>query len=133
MKKIIMLISALFMCFVSTSAFTAHTQMQQQPTSKVGKQSSDFYFFWSYDCPHCVAAHPFVNKLKSEFPGLRVHSYEISKNPANYQRLTQFARKHGRDTSFVPVFFTCKRMIVGYSGESSRREIREAIKECYRK
>lgn len=133
MKKIFMLAVALLFCMVSMSAYTGPAQMQHGMAKAEPKHATDLYFFWSYDCPHCVAAHPFVNHLKNEFPGLRVHAYEISKNPGNYKRFVQFAKKHGRETSFVPAFFICNHMIVGYSGESSKREIRSAIKECYRK
>jgi thiol-disulfide isomerase/thioredoxin len=88
----------------------------------------NLYFFWSYNCPHCVAAHPFIKKLEREYPWLKVYSYEISKNSHNARLFKQMARSHGKETSFVPTFFVGDRMIVGYtSANVTGSEIRRAV------
>jgi|688.fasta_scaffold330754_2 thiol-disulfide isomerase/thioredoxin len=109
----------------SANAKHAHTQE--------AKDTVTLHFFWSQDCPHCVAAHPFIDKLKAEYSWLKVQEHEVSGNPRNGRLFEKMARERGKETSFVPTFFVGKKMIVGYTNaQTTGEEIRSAILENHK-
>jgi thiol-disulfide isomerase/thioredoxin len=120
------------LAFVLLSTFSINTiAAQHHHTKSYGKEAQgtvDLYFFWSNDCPHCVAAHPFIEKLKAEYSWLNVREFEISNSPKNAQLFEKMARDHGKATSFVPTFFVKDKMIVGYtSADTTGEQIRAAV------
>jgi thiol-disulfide isomerase/thioredoxin len=129
-----LLVAICFLFSVNTYAQGTHVQPEKMSHQKEAKNTVDLYFFWSTDCPHCIAAHPFLNNLKREYPWLRVHSYETSGNIKNSQLYAQYAKRHGRDTSFVPAFFIGDKMIIGFSSiQTTGAEIRKVINEYHRR
>jgi len=130
MKNVVSSILIAALSFLSFNSFAtnpshAHTRHAHHRAVEDGVT---LHFFWSHNCPHCVAAHPFINKLKAQYPWLKVHEYEISQNPHNAELFEKMARDHGRETSFVPTFFVGDKMIVGYTSPSTTgSEIRQAV------
>lgn len=121
---------AIFAFVLSLFAFTSLTATAK--TAANSAQSAQgtvvLHFFYSRDCPHCVAAHPFVDKLKAEYPWLKVRSYEVTGNPSYGRLFEKMARDHGKEAGFFPTFFVGDQMIVGYtSADSTGAQLREAI------
>jgi thiol-disulfide isomerase/thioredoxin len=136
MKKLASFIFVVLFSFVSMSTLAAtgthgshHKASQQNASGNV-----DLYFFYSRDCSHCVAAHPFIDKLKAQYPWLRVHAFEASGDSKNSRLFEKMAKQHGREPGFFPTFFICDKMIVGYtSADTTGEEIKDAINECHNK
>ncbi len=135
MKKLAAVMLICFLGVFSLSSFAAPQTTESNVAQKrAAHQTVTLHFFWSKDCPHCVAAHPFINKLKAQYPGLKVAEYEISDHPRNSQLFEKMAKDHGRATSFVPTFFIGDKMIVGYtSADTTGAEIRSAVDEAFNK
>lgn len=129
MKRIVYSMVFVVLSIFAINSYAASQASHMKSAASTNKEDVvNLYFFWSYDCPHCVAAHPFIDKLKAQYPWLKVHSYEISRSPENGQRFEKMARDHGKRTSFVPTFFVGDKMIVGYtSADSTGAEIQEAV------
>lgn len=132
MKKIASFLIFAFLVALSTNSMAITHGAHAKMSSRESRDQVNLHFFWSKDCPHCVAAHPFIDELKEHRPWLRVHSYEISGNNKNSKLFEKMAKEHGRATSFVPTFFVCDKMIVGYtSAETTGAKIREAVDSCH--
>ncbi|MDX9804906.1 MAG: thioredoxin family protein, partial [bacterium] len=54
-----------------------------------------FYFFYSYKCPHCVEAHPFIDKLKKEYPDIIFKDLEVMKVLENRELFKKMIGKLG--------------------------------------
>lgn len=136
MKIIISFILSLAICLfsVSSSAVQHHKNSKASANAQAETGAVTVYFFWSNDCPHCVAAHPFLDKLKQEYSWLKIQDYEISGSAKNAHLFEKMAKDHGRETSFVPTFFICDKMIVGYTNAATTgEEIRQAVNACHDK
>lgn len=129
MRKMFAIVTVLFLSLFAANTLAATSaNSQSNATTKSAKDSVTLYFFYSKDCPHCVAAHPFIDKLKAEYPWLKVRSFEASASPRNSQLFEKMSKSHGREPSFFPTFFVGDKMIVGYtSADSTGAEIREAV------
>ncbi len=89
------------------------------------------YVFWSERCPHCREALPFVEGLASEYAWLRVHTYELSASLDNAERYRAMAEALGEEARYVPGFFVCGRMLVGYDSPQGRgQELRDLALGC---
>lgn len=131
MKKFISVLFVIMLSVLSFNSYAAHSAKSHQANQ--AQDTVTIHFFWSKDCPHCVAAHPFINKLKAQYGWLRVKEYEISGHPRNSQLFEQMARDHGKETSFVPTFFIGDKMIVGYtSADTTGAEIQSAVNEAHK-
>ncbi len=87
------------------------------------------YFFWGDGCPHCADEKIFLETLKSRFPGLTVHSYEVWKNQANAAYFSRMLRASGIKSSGVPVTMIHTRTFVGFS-PSVQQEIEAMVNLC---
>jgi hypothetical protein len=74
------------------------------------------YVFWSRRCPHCQAALPFLEQLRTDEPWLDIQDFEITRNRANRQRFATMAAALGEEARSVPAFFVCGRMLTGFDG-----------------
>ena len=129
MKK---LASVLFVAFFSIMSITTFAAIHDNAPHEKMSNKVDLYFFWSQDCSHCAAAHPFIDKLKAQYPWLKVHSLEASSNPKNARLFEKMARQHGKEPGYFPTFFICDKVIVGYtSAATTGQEIKNAIEQCH--
>lgn len=96
-----------------------------------GKSEIQLYFFWSSNCPHCLEALPFVERLAGEYEWLQLHSLEVSASPQNARRYVALARVLGQEASAVPGFLFCGEMHVGYdSEENTGALLRARLLQC---
>ena len=82
-----------------------------------GKPEVQLYFFWSQTCPHCTAAHPFIEAIPQARPLVRLHSLELSGHPENVERYRVMAVALGEEAASVPALLFCGEMHVGWDGD----------------
>ena len=73
-----------------------------------------FYFFYSYACPHCKHAHPFIKKLEKKYSQLSFKEIEIAlpQHKDNLKKFQLIAKKF--DIRGVPAFILGDLHIVGF-------------------
>ena len=99
---------------------------------QANEKTLDLYFFWSKTCPHCLTAHPFVESLPKKHDWLKLHSLEVSSNPANAERYAAMAQQLGEEARAVPAFIYCGRVEVGFdSPETSGAALELALQRCH--
>ena len=72
-----------------------------------GQPEVQLYFFWSLTCPHCTAAHPYVDAIPLGRPWVKLHALELSRHQENVQRYRAMARALGEDAASVPAWLFC--------------------------
>ncbi|HSW61629.1 MAG TPA: hypothetical protein VLJ60_12580 [bacterium] len=86
-----------------------------------------FYFFYSYKCPHCVEAHPFVDKLKTEYPDIVFKELEVMKVLENRELFKKMIGDLGIQGGGVPTFIFNGKFVVGFQSGHHDRLIRQMI------
>lgn len=102
-------------------------QVQGQPINITSQSEDrvDVYFFNQIGCPHCATEKEFFEDLLSQEPysqAVKLHSYEISRNPGNFQILKNMAEEKGFEVRGVPVTIIGDEVITGYSSDSIQGE-----------
>lgn len=96
-----------------------------------GEQRVHLYFFWSETCPHCQAAHPFVDAIPRDRPWVTLHSLEVSRNRDNALRFEQLAQAVGRQAEAVPTLLFCGVMEVGWDdADTSGTQLLQGLDAC---
>ena len=96
-----------------------------------GQPEVQLYFFWSLTCPHCTAAHPYIEAIPQSRPWVRLHALELSRQPENVQRYEAMARALGETAAAVPALVFCGEMHVGWDGdEITGATVRRRLDEC---
>ena len=97
-----------------------------------GQSIVHLYFFWSEKCPHCMDARPDILEIDVNYPWLKLHSYELSKNKENVQIYISMAASFGNDARSVPTFMFCGNLLSGYdSHQTTGESLREHLEACY--
>jgi thiol-disulfide isomerase/thioredoxin len=86
-----------------------------------------FYFFYSYKCPHCVEAHPFVDKLKTEYPDIVFKELEVMKVAENRELFKKMIGDLGIQGGGVPTFIFNGKFVVGFQSGHHDRLVRQMI------
>ena len=97
-------------------AVAGSTSVPWQSLAADGSVQIHLYFGWTSTCPHCAKALPFVGQLASEWPWLRLHSFQIDGggNEQNVAFVVALADALGEPFRAVPVFFYDGRMETGF-------------------
>jgi hypothetical protein len=96
-----------------------------------GKPEVQLYFFWSLTCPHCTAAHPYIEAIPQARPWVRLHALELSRQPENVRRYETLAHGLGEQAAAVPALIFCGEMHVGWDGdEVTGAMIRQRLDAC---
>lgn len=119
MKKIVFGLFVFLALLVSVSAVQA-----DKPDREVV-----VYFFWGEGCPHCSHEKPFLDEMKTKYPGLVVKDYEVWHNIENKELYRKMSAAYGEATGSVPATFVDYRSWIGFNEEKSK-EIAEAIGQC---
>lgn len=91
----------------------------------------NLYFFWGDGCPHCAEEKPFIERLQSKYPQLKVQAYEIWKHPENIELFRQSADKLKTNINGVPFTVVGDKYFSGYlNDETTGVEIEAAVKQC---
>ena len=96
-----------------------------------GQPEVQLYFFWSLTCPHCTAAHPYIEAIPQARPWVRLHALELSRHPENVQQYEVMARSLGEEAASVPALLFCGEMHVGWDGdETTGASLRQRLDDC---
>lgn len=123
MKRLMLFLSVLSFFFVFSSVYA----QEQAESTSVKKDLSTFYFFYSYRCPHCKAAHPFIEKMKKEYPNIAFKELEVLKIPENRQLFMKMIKERGIRGGGVPTFIFGEKFVVGFQEGHHGKLIREMI------
>ena len=120
MKKIFSLI-LIIVIFFSIADFAA---AQEKPVN--------LYFFYGDTCPYCKKAEVFLEKLKENYPLLKIKSYEVFGNRENAKLLLELFENCGEEKRVrVPAIFIGQEVIISYlSEETTGQSIKKAVEEC---
>lgn len=76
--------------------------------------SACIYFFYGQGCKHCDNVKPFLSKIQSKFPTLKIVSFEVFKNKSNSKLLNQYFNAYHVDApNGVPVIFVADKYLMG--------------------
>lgn len=96
-----------------------------------GRPEVHLYFFWSLNCPHCLAARPFVEAIPAGRPWVRLHSLELTRHPENVRHYVALADQLGQPAQYVPALLFCGRMQTGWDDDaSSGQTLLAALDTC---
>ncbi len=88
----------------------------------------NMYLFYGDGCPHCAALEEALDEIKGEYPNLKVHMFEVWKNPNNGKLMNKAANLLGAKVTGVPFAVIGTRTFVGYSETLTRGQIEHAVK-----
>jgi hypothetical protein len=103
-------------------AITAFAQTPSAPWVETEGENAPrvhLWFFWSESCPHCQAAHPFIEAIPRGRPWVVLHALEVSRNRDNAIRFEAMAESIGQRAEAVPTVMVCGTMEVGWEGDAS--------------
>jgi len=96
-----------------------------------GKPEVQLYFFWSLTCPHCTAAHPYIEAIPQARPWVRLHALELSRHPENVERYQAMAGALGEEAASVPAWLFCGEMHVGWDDDATTgATLRQRLDDC---
>ena len=84
-----------------------------------GEPQVHLYFYWSENCPHCLAAHPFIEAIPQQRPWVIVHALEVSGNEDNARHFMHMAERLGQRAEAVPTLIACGWLEVGWQDEAT--------------
>jgi hypothetical protein len=84
-----------------------------------GETQVHLYFYWSETCPHCLAAHPFIDAIPQQRPWVIVHALEVSGSEENTRHFMHMAERLGQRAEAVPTLIACGWLEVGWQDEAS--------------
>jgi hypothetical protein len=128
LRKLIFLLAASLLAFASLSASAEDPWLR---TGADGKPEVQLYFFWSLSCPHCTAAHPYIDAIPQARPWVRLHSLELTRHPESVRKYEAMARALGAEAGGVPAWLFCGEMHLGWDGdEITGATIRQRLDDC---
>jgi len=96
-----------------------------------GQPEIQLYFYWSLTCPHCTAAHPYIDAIPQARPWVNLHSLELSRHPENVERYQAMAAAIGGEAAGVPALLFCGEMHLGWDGdEITGATVRRRLDDC---
>jgi len=118
-KHIPFLLTLLLMSWIQPSVATTATPSSTNwhYVNDAGELKVKLYFFWSNTCPHCKAAHPFIDSLPMQYPWIEVEQHLIS-DPATMEIWQKIASQTGTHARSIPYFASGKTAVVGYSNQA---------------
>jgi len=96
-----------------------------------GTPQVQLYFFWSLTCPHCTAAHPYIEAIPQARPWVKLHALELTRHPENVKQYETMARALGEEAASVPAWLFCGEMHVGWGDdETTGATLRRRLDDC---
>jgi len=113
----------------------AGTALAQPPWVEEGIDGArrvHVYFFWSQHCPHCEAAHSFIESIPRERPWVELHMLEVSRSEENARRFKAMTEAIGQRAEAVPTLMLCGLMTVGWQdAATSGAALLRALDACH--
>ncbi|BCA80804.1 thioredoxin family protein [Desulfuromonas sp. AOP6] len=92
----------------------------QDPSASAEPAILNLHYYWAANCPHCAEAKPFLEKLTTTYPRLRLIEYEVWSNREHFNRLVALAEHSGSGTVSTPAIHIDDRLWFGFSAETAR-------------
>lgn len=86
-----------------------------------------FYFFYSYKCPHCRKARPFMNEWERRYPQIHFKWIEIIRNDENMALFRRKVELLGIENSGTPTFVLGDQYVVGFEPGTQDVEVDEML------
>lgn len=119
------------LCLTLLAAPAARAEDPWIVTGADGAPQVQLYFFWSLSCPHCTAAHPYIEAIPQARPWVRLHALELTRHPQNVARYDRMARDLGEVAASVPAWLFCGEMHVGWGDDATTGAmLRQRLDEC---
>jgi len=87
-----------------------------------------FYFFYSYKCPHCRKARPFMLEWERRYPQIQFKWLEILRNEENMKLFRRKAELLGIEGAATPTFVLGDQYVVGFEPGTQDAEVEEMIR-----
>ncbi|MGE0387179.1 MAG: glutaredoxin family protein [Gammaproteobacteria bacterium] len=84
-----------------------------------GARAEQVEVFVRAGCPHCEAAHLFLETLQRERPDVRIIERDVGREPGALERLLELSARHGEAMPGVPSFLIGGQFIVGYESDAT--------------
>lgn len=112
---------AFFLLFALAQSIFA--EAEQQPFA--------VYLFWAEGCPHCAREIDFVKQWLATEPRIRVHTYEVTREPKNRELYSSLVQYFGIERPAVPFIVIGGRYVQGFVDDATTgEEIKAAAAEC---
>lgn len=73
------------------------------------------YLFYGKTCPHCAEEKSFLEELKTKYPQLEVHEFEIYFNSEDRQLFERLIETYHTSSSGVPMTFIGEKAFIGFA------------------
>lgn len=121
----------LILCLALLAPFAARAEDPWIVTGADGAPQVQLYFFWSLSCPHCTAAHPYIEAIPQARPWVRLHALELTRHPENVARYERMTRDLGEVAASVPAWLFCGEMHVGWGDDATTGAmLRQHLDDC---
>ena len=108
------------------------TEDQTNKENNEEEKTVTIYLFRGEGCPHCEHAMEFFKTLNTEYPYLKVISYEVWENVENRKLMEEVSTELGIEVSItVPLIIIGNDYNLRGYGETKNEEIRNQIEESY--
>ena len=124
-------LALLVFCLTLLAPLAARADDAWIVTGADGQPEVQLYFFWSLSCPHCTAAHPYIEAIPQARPWVKLHALELTRHPENVERFDRMARSLGEVAASVPAWLFCGEMHVGWGDdETTGATLRQRLDNC---
>lgn len=90
------------------------------------EKTVNLYFFWSKGCPHCDREKAFLKRLNEKYPGLKIHSIEVTASRADLELLQRVGKQFNITVAGVPFTVVGNDYFIGWHDEASTGAALEA-------
>lgn len=124
-------LAAIVACLLALTSIASHAEDAWVKSGADGQPQVQLYFFWSMSCPHCTAAHPYIEAIPQARPWVELHALELSRSPDNVRLYEAMARQLGRRAMSVPALLFCGEMYVGWDSDATTGAmVRQRLDDC---
>ncbi|MGB9749168.1 MAG: hypothetical protein ACP5OZ_00925 [Candidatus Woesearchaeota archaeon] len=127
-KRQIIGLFSLTMVFVLTLMMLLNS-LSVFASNKSFSREINVYMFGAYNCPHCAAEKPYLEKLSKEYP-INVYYFEVTQQE-NYDLWEKFCNAYNQKPKGVPNTFIGDKFISGFvkENDSIALKIKNVVEE----
>lgn len=97
------------------------------PASPAQAADPDVVMWGHPACPHCVAAHSFLDGLRARRADLQIVEHDVTRAPETYEALRVLSEQAGLDMVGLPSFVVRGRFLVGFESAETTGARIEAL------